>query len=82
MRYLVWVAGHCPQSRWKGKKDASKRINTYLQGWDQHGAIQQQRQLPGLSIPREIAQHDRSNWASIPAELSTLAAVVEHCGKM
>ena len=35
-----------------------------------------------LSIPREIAQHDRSNGASIPAELSTLAAVVEHCGKM
>ena len=35
-----------------------------------------------MSIPREIAQHDRSNRASIPAELSTLAAGVEHYGKM
>ena len=37
--------------------------------------------LTNLSIPREIAHLNRSNWASIPAGLSTLAAVVEHCGK-
>ena len=35
-----------------------------------------------VSIPREIAHLDRSNWAVIPAGLSTLTAVVEHCGKM
>ena len=35
-----------------------------------------------VSIPREIEHLDRSNCASIPVELSTLAAVVEHNGEM
>ena len=35
-----------------------------------------------MSIPREIAHLDRSNWALIQVGLSNLAAGIEHGGKM